>query len=267
MDFCAILGAFCLLLVCSILTIILVEAVQRSSAFQKSNEQSKKHSPESGVVKYVDLFLSDRSNIPLDAKPGMSVLVDLGGKNLQTGLYLVEEDEKGAKSLQLINVPQPQEEYHIKRGLFANHTHVIKEDRANQLELPHTVQFIQGAQPTQNEENKLERDSSDDESSPEWNVLSPVSSTVQLDQEVNCVVVSPEFKPTQMELVVNVDSNLPLYFRRLEVVNMSKATILLKRNGTDLGTLFPGFKGLCFLYGKEATLDVHVCPYHEVPKS
>ncbi len=110
-----ILGSFVLLLLSLVLCVILYNAIKRcqiQTAIQDNDND-----------KFVDLFVENMVDIPVDASPGMSVLIDKGHSSLETGIYVLRSNNSPSK----IAIPMPNERYRISSGVFAGHVHTIRQ--------------------------------------------------------------------------------------------------------------------------------------------
>lgn len=121
MNFLNIFIISCGLLFISLLTLILIKAVQRCYQGDTFFSNDNAHFSTS-VCKYVDLFALSTKNIPPNAMPGMTILVDLGLQNLDTGIYLLLPD----RSLFPVDVPCVGDHFRILRGEYAGNDHIIQ---------------------------------------------------------------------------------------------------------------------------------------------
>ncbi len=103
-----------------ILSVICVDAIFRCYHSLKPLWFAENHNDDD--VLYVDLYARDLKSIPQDATVGMSVLIDLGIQNLDTGVYIIQHEQPPLK----LKVPEIDEIYSIVRGEFAGYIHTIR---------------------------------------------------------------------------------------------------------------------------------------------
>ncbi len=106
-----------LILLSIVLTLITINGIHRCYNYIKTTNVSS--TPDHLLV---DLYASNKNSIPVEASPGMTILIDLGIHNLDTGVYILRE-----KSLLKLKVPEPNEKYQITKGKFAGYIHTIRQ--------------------------------------------------------------------------------------------------------------------------------------------
>lgn len=120
-----------LLLLSVVLGIMILNGIQRvKEAHQKIDNNQNIHC--------IDLYVASMSNIPPNATPGMTFLIDLGIYDLTTGVYMIRDNnEKPFK----IRVPEVGEIYKITKGQYAGYVHTIK-SQFLEVRGPSQIQYI-----------------------------------------------------------------------------------------------------------------------------
>ncbi len=125
-----------LILLACVLSIIAINGIYRCYSHYIQTTTNTL-SPNDGLL-LVDLYASNIQSIPNQAISGMTVLIDLGIHNLDTGVYIIRE--KNMEPLKL-KVPEVGEKYKISKGQFAGYIHTI---RPSFIEImpPNQIQII-----------------------------------------------------------------------------------------------------------------------------
>lgn len=108
-----------LILLAIVLTIITINGICRCYNYIKP----KFNFVEEDNLLLVDLYSHNINSIPQQAMSGMTILIDLGITNLETGIYIVCGDEKKLLKLKL---PEVNEKYKITKGEYAGYIHTIR---------------------------------------------------------------------------------------------------------------------------------------------
>ena len=132
-------------LLLAILILILVNAIRRTCADSSS---ANAHDDEWKVEKCVDFLANDMHHLEQipGRLPGMTALIDHGITNLETGIYMLQqEDLQWVK----IGVPEEAERYRILRGENRNKRYTIRRAFVNEVKPPSELQTIGPNQMTQ----------------------------------------------------------------------------------------------------------------------
>ncbi len=163
---------------------------------------------------YVDLYAKDIDSIPQNAMPGMTVLIDLGRQNLDTGVYTLQFENPPLK----LKVPEVNEKYKIKSGEFADYVHTIRQS------------FLEIKKPS------------------ELVVVNKQSSVI--DSDVKRIIIPEDAKDTT-SLEIKSSANTSQY-RIIKLANLSTQNCLLFYHN-QIFTIKPHFTGEIFLSATNVT--------------
>ena len=201
-----LLGMLVMGLLAAILTLIFANGIYRSFAVEHHGGSSKEQlHPE----KIVDLYIKGLDCLPSGISKGMTFVVDKGLRNLETGVYIIQEDNLPPLK---INLPQPGEKFRILRGEFAGHIHSIRPSYV-EIRGPSEVQTLTKESTHQ--------------------ILNELTATIVIDTNVeqNCTIDIPDIKD----------------FRKIEIVNFSNYSMFLTYGNLFTQTYEANFKGSAFL--------------------
>lgn len=161
---------------------------------------------------YVDLYATTLSTIPKNADPGMTCLIDRGWKNLETGIYLIRENNVPLK----ITSPDINHRYHIVRGEFAGHVHTMQQLN---LEIREHVQEY------------TEHDYK-------------INNTVKIQLLTNILIIHPinHLDSDKLHLIMEFEKKDKTQISRIEVANLSSLPLLYH----DF-TIPAGFIGIIYI--------------------
>lgn len=163
MNVCFLLTFLCLLVLFVILLLIFVNAVRRSFfAYTSGLSHHPMHdiiAPSGGgginggngggiitlVPKCVDLYATSLDSLqPLNEKvlPGMTALIDRGMMHLETGVYILQQDNDNHRMWNKIAVPEVGDCFKILRGEFAGKQHTIRPSFLNEIRAPSEWQIV-----------------------------------------------------------------------------------------------------------------------------
>jgi len=165
-----------LILVIALVVLMLVNAIKRvcfpKNAPQRSNTNAND-------MKIVDFFIANKLSLdalllnaaPGTVCPGMTALIDLGIANMDTGVYMLQNNNIWVK----ITVPEVNQIFYIKRGEFACKQHTIRPSFLVEIKPPSETQIF-------NSENASQR-------------LGEATSTVFIEHNINVtpqVLINPQ---------------------------------------------------------------------------
>jgi len=122
-------------LLCAILILILINAIRRTCFTHTTNGRYRDLNARE---KYVDLYATSLNALPKKEQvlPGMTALIDLGATNLETGIYMLQDDWIK------ISLPDVGDCYHILRGESAGKQHTIKPSFLHEIHIPSETQVF-----------------------------------------------------------------------------------------------------------------------------
>ncbi len=175
-----------LILLSTVLTIITVNGIYRCYNYIKTTKPQL-------INDYliVDLYASSLNSIPIQASPGMTVLIDLGIHNLDTGVYIVQNEQK---DLLKLKVPEPNEKYKITKGQFLGYVHTIRPS------------FLEVRPPSETE------------------IITNASQQHDIKSDTKSIIVSPSITTSA---IINLPGVLTSDFRRIKVANLSSFKCIL----------------------------------------
>jgi len=211
------LGCIAFFLLIAVLGLILFNSVQRCYTQYKHGDMEERGHEH----KYVDFYAAEKDKIPMK-EIGSTVLVDLGMQNTDTGVYLIQKEEAVK-----INIPEPREKYHIRRGEFAGHVHLIRENIANELERLHTQ------------------------------IISKSGSVLE---HVTDVCMDPNLTES-ISIYVPSSQKTP-FIRKLNVVNLSahECLLILQECHEEWVKIQPKYIGFCFIVKTQACRKAYFFP-------
>lgn len=126
-------------LLCAILILVLINAIRRTF-FDSTNRGGGHHHGGGGSDKCIDLYARDLAQlVSMQSIPGMTALIDKGITNLETGIYMLQqEDRQWVK----IGVPEEGERYRILRGEESGKLYTIRASYVNEIREPTETQIL-----------------------------------------------------------------------------------------------------------------------------
>jgi len=140
MDIIAIFAFLCLGLLLVILVLVLINAIRRTFfTCNGSSSPSFLHGRYNPGEKCVDLYVTSVDSLPgsKQALPGMTALIDRGMTDLETGIYILQDN-----TWTKINVPEVGDHFYILRGEHTGKQHTIRPSFSNEIRPPTETQII-----------------------------------------------------------------------------------------------------------------------------